>query len=91
MVQTEKDCKRLFPREKWNDLHLQIIFYGREFCPARGHIWVFMPYLFSRWKKIVNSKLNIVKGSLLIRYCRILQETVALIYFQQNTENYHVR
>ena len=37
VVQTEKDCKALFPREKWNDLHLQIIFYGREYCPARGH------------------------------------------------------
>ena len=36
--QTEKDLKRLFPREIWNKLHLQIIFYGREFCPARGHI-----------------------------------------------------
>ena len=35
--QTEKDLKRLFPRESWNKLHLQIIFYGREFCPARGH------------------------------------------------------
>ena len=34
---TEKDLKRLFPEEKWNKLHLQIIFYGREFCPARGH------------------------------------------------------
>ena len=34
---TEKDCKRLFPEEKWNDLHLQIIFFGREYCPARGH------------------------------------------------------
>ena len=34
---TEKDLKRLFPKEKWNKLHLQIIFYGREFCPARGH------------------------------------------------------
>ena len=34
--QTERDAKRLFPREKWNDLHLQIIFYGREYCPARG-------------------------------------------------------
>ena len=36
VVQTEKDLKRLFPREKWNALHLQIIFYGREFCSARG-------------------------------------------------------
>ena len=34
--QTEKDAKRLFPREIWNDLHLQIIYYGREFSPARG-------------------------------------------------------
>ncbi len=34
--QTEHDLKRLFPREAWNTLHLQIIFYGREFCTARG-------------------------------------------------------
>lgn len=34
--QTEKDAKRLFPRELWNDLHLQIIWYGREYSPARG-------------------------------------------------------
>ena len=34
--QTEKDAKRLFPRELWNKLHLQIIFYGREYSPARG-------------------------------------------------------
>jgi len=36
VVQTEKDLKRLFPKEKWNKLHLQIIFYGREYCSARG-------------------------------------------------------
>lgn len=36
VVQTEKDAKRLFPREVWNDLHLQIIYYGREYSPARG-------------------------------------------------------
>lgn len=35
--QTEKDLKRLFPREKWNKLHLQLIYFGREYCPARGH------------------------------------------------------
>ena len=35
--QTEKDAKRLFPRELWNKLHLQIIFFGRAYCPARGH------------------------------------------------------
>ena len=34
--QTERDLKRVFPRESWNKLHLQIIFYGREFCTARG-------------------------------------------------------
>lgn len=36
VVQTEKDLKRLFPSESWNRLHLQIIFYGREHCTARG-------------------------------------------------------
>ncbi len=36
VVQTEKDCKRLFPKELWNRLHLQIIWYGREYSPARG-------------------------------------------------------
>lgn len=35
VVQTEQDLKRLFPRDSWNALHLQIIFYGREFCTAR--------------------------------------------------------
>lgn len=34
--QTERDLKALFPKESWNKLHLQIIFYGREFCTARG-------------------------------------------------------
>jgi len=36
--QTEKDLKRLTPKELWNKVHLQIIFYGREYCPARGHV-----------------------------------------------------
>ena len=36
VVQTEKDAKRLFPEELWNNLHLQIIWYGREYSPARG-------------------------------------------------------
>jgi endonuclease-3 len=35
--QTERDAKRLFPEKLWNELHLQIIYFGREFCPARGH------------------------------------------------------
>lgn len=34
---TEKDLKRLFPKDTWNKLHLQIIFFGREYCPARAH------------------------------------------------------
>jgi len=36
VVQTEKDAKRLFPKQLWNDLHLQIIWYGRQYSPARG-------------------------------------------------------
>jgi len=35
--QTEEDLKRLFPPESWPKLHLQIIYYGRQYCPARGH------------------------------------------------------
>lgn len=35
--QTEKDLKRLTPKDKWNTLHLQIIYFGRAYCPARGH------------------------------------------------------
>jgi endonuclease-3 len=37
VVKTEKDLKALFPRDSWNKLHLQIIFFGREYCPARNH------------------------------------------------------
>ena len=37
VVQTEKDCKKIFPKDKWNKLHLQIIFFGREYCSARVH------------------------------------------------------
>ena len=36
--ETERDLKRLIPKERWNKAQLQIIFMGREFCPARGHI-----------------------------------------------------
>ena len=36
VAQTEKDLKRLFPKASWNDLHLQFIYYGREYCSARG-------------------------------------------------------
>jgi endonuclease III len=37
VTQTEKDLKKLFKKETWNKIHLQIIFYGRAYCPARGH------------------------------------------------------
>tara|TARA_R110001592_G_scaffold359340_4_gene665806 strand:- start:46750 stop:47382 length:633 start_codon:yes stop_codon:yes gene_type:complete len=37
VVKTEEDAKKIFPKELWNKLHLQIIFYGREYCKARGH------------------------------------------------------
>lgn len=38
VVKTERDLKKLFPIESWNQIHLRIIFFGRQFCPARGHI-----------------------------------------------------
>lgn len=37
VVETEKDLKRLFPKDRWNRLHLQIIYFAREYCQARGH------------------------------------------------------
>ncbi|UJF30932.1 endonuclease III [Kaistella sp. 97-N-M2] len=37
VVETEKDAKKIFPRSTWNKVHLQIIFYGREYSPARGN------------------------------------------------------
>jgi endonuclease-3 len=37
VVETERDLKAIFPEESWNKLHLQIIFFGRSYCPARGH------------------------------------------------------
>ncbi len=37
VVMTERDLKKLFPKETWNRRHLQIIFFGREYCPARNH------------------------------------------------------
>jgi endonuclease-3 len=40
---TEKDLKAVFPRDTWNKIHLQIIFFGRKYCPARGHNPLFCP------------------------------------------------
>ena len=41
--QTEKDLKRLIPEDRWNKAHLQIIYFGRQYCPARGHNWKACP------------------------------------------------
>ena len=43
VVQTERDLKDLIPEGKWNKAHLQIIYFGREYCPARGHDWKSCP------------------------------------------------
>jgi endonuclease-3 len=37
--QTERDLKELIPKEKWDKVHLQMIYFGRKYCPARGHKW----------------------------------------------------
>jgi len=54
--QTEKDLKRLIPEEKWNKAHLQIIYFGREYCTARSHDWMKCPicskYIRAELKKI---------------------------------------
>ena len=55
VTKTESDAKRLFPKTKWNDLHLRIIFYGREFSPARG--WDINNDIITKtigWKSIIN-------------------------------------
>ena len=52
VVQTEKDAKRLFPKNLWNKLHLQIIFYGREYSPARGWDIRQRYHHKKNWKKI---------------------------------------
>lgn len=59
VVQTEKDLKRAFPEESWNKLHLQIIFYGREYCTARGCDGTICPLcreLFPDRKRAVKTK-----------------------------------
>ncbi len=63
VVQTEKDAKRLFPKETWNDLHLQIIYYGREYCPARG--WNLEKDIITKTvgrKSVINDYYKIKKG-----------------------------
>lgn len=41
--QTERDLKRLIPESEWNKVHLQMIYFGRAYCPARGHVWAECP------------------------------------------------
>lgn len=54
--QTEKDLKELIPEKKWNKAHLQIIYFGREYCPAKSHQWKTCPicskYIRSELKKV---------------------------------------
>lgn len=53
VAQTERDAKRLFAENLWNKLHLQIIFFGREYCPARGHDETTCPIcskIYNRWQ-----------------------------------------
>lgn len=57
--QTELDCKKLFPKDRWNDLHLQIIYYGREHCSARDCFGLSCPIcrnLFPHRKKAVETR-----------------------------------
>ncbi len=64
VVQTEKDAKRIFPEETWNRLHLQIIYYGREYSPARG--WNLDKDLITKTigrKSVINDYYKTKKGS----------------------------
>ncbi len=68
VVQTEKDAKRIFPKEKWNDLHLQIIWYGREYSPARG--WDLDKDIITKTvgrKSVINDYYNMPKNKKTLR------------------------
>lgn len=54
--QTEKDLKRLIPEERWNKAHLQMIYFGRQFCPARGHDWKKCPICSTYMRKELRGK-----------------------------------
>jgi endonuclease-3 len=57
VAQTEKDLKRLIPIERWNKAHLQIIYFGRKFCPARGHNWEDCPICSTYMPKSLRGKI----------------------------------
>ena len=49
--QTERDLKRLIPQDKWAKAHLQFIYFGRKYCPARGHVWLECPICSKHMRK----------------------------------------
>lgn len=57
--QTEKDLKRLIPMEKWNKAHLQIIYFGRKYCPARNHNWRECPICSKYMRKNLRDQLPV--------------------------------
>jgi endonuclease-3 len=63
VVQTERDLKKLFPEESWGKLHLQIIYFGRQYCPARGHDLTQCPICsWAATKKQVAAEMGRVSG-----------------------------
>lgn len=56
VVKTERDLKRLIPEEKWKDVHLQMIYFGRTFCPARGHDWKKCPICSKYMRKALRTE-----------------------------------
>ena len=61
MVQVERDLKALFPESSWADLHLQIIFFGRQHCPAVRHVAANCPIC--RWAGVEDARVMIAPGS----------------------------
>lgn len=54
--QTERDLKRLVPEELWDKVHLQIIYFGRKYCPARGHHWEVCPICSKHMRKSLRGR-----------------------------------
>lgn len=63
VTKTEKDLKAIFPKELWNKLHLQIIFFGREYCPARGHNPYVCPICSKYGRKSMFKEFDAKKGN----------------------------
>lgn len=87
VVQTEKDAKRLFPKEQWNDLHLQIIWYGREYSPARG--WDLENDLITKTigrKEFLTPKVEKVKANKTVKSDKVKVSKTAKIQKSKATE-----